>query len=67
VVGVYYIFGDDFQEHGYILSKGRFFTFPTPGFGALTGINDQGMVAGCYNDGINVPWHGFVATPHGKD
>jgi len=67
VVGVYYVFAPDFQEHGYILSKGRFFTFPTPGFGALTGINDQGMVAGCYNDGINVPWHGFVATPHGKD
>jgi len=66
VVGVYYVFDpNNFQEHGYILHKSQFLTFPTPGLGALTGINDQGVVAGCYTDGDG-PWHGFIATPHGN-
>lgn len=65
VVGVYYVFDPIFQEQGYILHKGQFFTFPTPGFGALTGINDSGVVAGTYTEGLNDPWHGFIATPHG--
>src|SRR5262249_45427505 len=34
---------------------GQFYTFPTPGFGALTGINDQGVVAGTYTLGDG-PW-----------
>jgi hypothetical protein len=66
VVGVYYVFEpSNFQEHGYLLHKGQFYTFPTPGFGALTGINDQGVVAGTYTLGDG-PWHGFIATPHGN-
>jgi uncharacterized membrane protein len=66
VVGVYYVFGDNFQEQGYLLHDGQFYTFRTPGYGALTGINDQGVVTGAYTDSSNGLWHGFIATPHGK-
>ncbi len=65
IVGTYYIIGTPYYpEQGFILHGGVFYTFPLPGYGGLTTINDRGEVAGTYWDpAVDNDWHGFVAKP----
>ena len=64
IVGCYFIFSPTFVEQGFILHEGHFLTFEVPGSGGLAGINNQGVMGGCYADSNGI-WHGFIATPEG--
>src|SRR5439155_16991701 len=63
LVGSYYdrtrVQYDRYVVHGFIRDAGgRFTTFDAPGPTYPSGINDAGMVAGSYWDGIN--YHCFI-------
>jgi uncharacterized membrane protein len=58
-----YIINTPYTQQGYILHEGHFFTFPLPGPGGPTTINDLGVISGTYLSSVDNNWHGFVATP----
>jgi probable HAF family extracellular repeat protein len=54
----------NFEEHGFLLSRGTFTTIDVPNgnFTNAFGINERGQIVGRYVDASgNV--HGFLATP----
>jgi hypothetical protein len=69
IVGTYYF---DFTsslpyagQQGFILHAGTLYTFPVPGYGGITAINDLGVLSGTYivDPAVENIWTGFVAVP----
>lgn len=64
VVGWYFGCAPSCTEHGFVLTKGKYFSFDYPGamFTFALGINNAGQMVGGYSlDGVTT--HGYVTSP----